>query len=157
MPALADYLQTHLAGAYAGADLLGRSAPGQRDPEIGAALRAIHEQVAEERDELRSIMAGLDIGESRLLVLVARTAERIGRLKPNGSLLHRTSLTDLVEVEALRDAVAAKIAGWQALLAIVDDVAQLDRVRLESLLEQGRTQHNRLTDVHAIVARRALV
>ena len=102
-------------------------------------------------------MAGLGIGESRLLVLVARTAERIGRLKPNGSLLHRTPLTDLVEVEALRDAVAGKIAGWQALLAIVDDVAALDRVRLESLLDQGRVQHNRLTDVHAIVARRALV
>jgi hypothetical protein len=154
--ALPNYLQAHFAGACAGADLFERSANGQRDPEVGQVLREIHSQVVEERETLRTIMLALRIDQNRVLTLAARAGERLGRLKPNGSLTKRTPLTDLVEVEALRDAVAGKIAGWDALLAVVDEYPELDRELLENLRQQGHAQHDRLRDVHAIVAARAL-
>ena len=156
MAALDDYLQTHLAGANAGADLFERSANGQPDREIADALREIHHQVVAELRELRQMMSALNVSENRLLIAGAKLAERAGRLKPNGSLLHRTPLTDLVELEALRIAVAGKISGWEALLSIVDDFDALDRDRLEALREQGRAQHDRLRELHALAANRAL-
>ncbi len=156
MAAIDDYLQAHLAGANAGSDLFDRSAKGTDDPQIGEALREIHHQVVAEVRELRQMMAALNVSENRLLIAGARLAERVGRLKPNGSLLHRTPLTDLVELEALRIAVAGKVSGWEALLAIADDFEVLDRDRLEALREQGRAQHDRLRELHAIAANRAL-
>ena len=49
--------------------------------------------------------------------LALRAGERVGRLKPNGHLVRRAPLSDLVEVEAGLDAVHAKACGWQALRA----------------------------------------
>lgn len=156
MKAIEDYLQGHYAGACAGVDLFARSARGQSDPEVADVLRELYEQVDADRQELLEIMTDLGITPNLLLTLAARAGERVGRLKPNGSLLHRTPTTDLVEVEALHDAVASKAAGWEALLAVVDDVPELDRARLELLRDGARSQLERLNDVHALVARRAL-
>lgn len=156
MTALAAYLQTHLAGSRAGIDLFARSAKGQLDPEIGKELRDIRREVIEERDQLQQIMQALDVDENLVRSTAARIGERVARLKPNGSLLHRTRLTDLVETEALRIAVSGKQAGWEALLTISDLVPELDRQQLERLVSQGKDQLERLGKLHAIVARRAL-
>ncbi len=157
MTGIEDYLQAHYAGACAGVDLFARSARGQRDQEIGDVLRELHEQIEADRESLRDIMRDLGVAPHVLLTIAARAGERVGRLKPNGSLLHRTPMTDLVEVEALHDAVASKAAGWKALLAVVDAVPQLERKTLEMLLDRANLQLDRLSDVHAVVARRALV
>jgi len=156
MEAIAYYVHVHLAGAAAGIDLFGRSGRAQTDREIGDVVLQIREQLIDERRSLRAMADRLQVGESSLLTWSARAAERVGRLKPNGDLLRRTPLTDLVELEAMRDAVAGKIAGWQALLAVADDYAGLDRAELDVLLDQGEEQHRRLTDAHAVVAARVL-
>ncbi|MFI5427898.1 hypothetical protein [Aeromicrobium sp. UC242_57] len=156
MTALAAYLQTHLAGSRAGVDLFSRSAKGQLDHEIGVALDEIRREVADERTQLQQIMSSLDVDENLVRSTAARIGERIARLKPNGSLLHRTPLTDLVEVEALRIAVSGKQAGWESLVAIADLVPQLDLDQLEQLVAQGKLQLERLGELHAVVARRAL-
>lgn len=156
MTALAAYLQTHLAGSRAGVDLFARSSKGQLDQQIGLALREIRHEVIEQRDQLQQIMQSLGIDENLVRSTAARIGERIARLKPNGSLLHRTALTDLVEVEALRIAVSGKQAGWEALLAITDLVPELDRQQIQQFVRQGEKQLQRLGELHAIVARRAL-
>lgn len=157
MPALSAYLQTHLAGSRAGVDLFGRSAGGQMDKDVGAALHAMREEVVSERDALQAIMASLDVDENLVRSTAARLAERIARLKPNGTLLHRAPLTDLVELEALRIAVSGKQAGWEALLAIADLVPELDAAQLTELVEQGQSQLERLGALHTTVARRVLI
>lgn len=156
MSAIAAYLQTHLAGSRAGVDLFGRSAKAQFDPAIGQALREIQREVIAEREQLQQIMDLFDVSENLVRSAAARLTERVSRLKPNGSLLHRTPLTDLVELEALRIAVSGKQAGWEALLAIEDLVPELDRTQLEQLAEQGRSQLDRLADLHTTAARAAL-
>lgn len=156
MSAIAAYLQTHLAGSRAGVDLFERSAKHQFNPEIGTALADIRREVLAERDTMQQIMAALGVEENLVRSTLARVGERVSRLKPNGSLLHRTSLTDLVELEALRIAVSGKQAGWEALLAIEDLVPELDRESLEQLVAQGTDQLARLADLHTIAARAAL-
>lgn len=156
MTALAAYLQTHLAGSRAGVDLFERSAKAQFDPQIGRVLMEIRGEVIDERQHLQKIMATFDISENLIRSAAARITERVSRLKPNGSLLHRTPLTDLVELEALRIAVSGKQAGWEALLEIQDLVPELDRAQLEQLVAQGQSQLDRLAEVHTTAARAAL-
>ncbi|RYY42300.1 MAG: hypothetical protein EON53_16330 [Actinomycetales bacterium] len=66
-------------------------------------------------------------------------------------------MTDLVELEAMRTAVAGKRAGWQALLSVVDVHPALDRAELEDLVAQAESQQDRLEQAHTQAAARALV
>lgn len=157
MDALTAYLQTHLAGSRAGVDLFARSAKGQLDEKVGLALDDIRRQVIDEQAQLRQIMRLLGIQENRVRSTAARLGERVARLKPNGSLLHRTPLTDLVELEALRIAVSGKQAGWESLRALCDHVPSLDSDQLDRLVEQGQAQLERLGELHSVAAQRALV
>jgi len=156
MRVIAHYLHTHLAGAAAGIDLFGRSGAAQLDDEIGDIVLQLREQLVDERRALLRMAERLGVGESTVLTTVARAGERIGRLKPNGDLLRRTPLTDLVELEAMLVAVGGKIAGWQALLSVADAHDGLDRAELDMLLDQGEDQQRRLAEAHAMVATRVL-
>lgn len=84
-----------------------------------------------------------------------QVGERVGRLKPNGSVLRRAPLSDLVEVEALLDAVHAKQAGWRALqvagLNVPTSVADL-----AELIRRADRQSAQLYELHEEVARRVL-
>lgn len=153
---LGRYIRTHLAGSNAGIRLFGRSGRNQFDPDIGAVVLEIAEQLVEERDYLQVLADLVGPGENLILSTGAAVGEKVGRLKPNGSLLRRTAMTDLVELETMRVAVSGKLAGWESLLAIVDDQAVLEREDVERFRDQAIVQLNRLGDVHAIAARRAL-
>jgi hypothetical protein len=154
---IAHQVHTHLAAAAAGVDLFERSADAQLDPDAAAVVREIHGELVDERRRLRRMAADLGVGESSVLTAAARVGERLGRLKPNGSLTRRTDLTDLVELEAMRTVVAHRRAGWQALMSVVDVHACLDREELQQLVAQSEDQQSRLADAHTRAAARALV
>ena len=82
--------------------------------------------------------------------------EVVGRLKPNGRLLSRSPLTDVLELEALRDAVAGKSAGWQVLRAVADSDPRLDTVLLDELYERAERQRGELEVLHLTVSRRCM-
>lgn len=84
-----------------------------------------------------------------------RVAERVGRLKPNGRLLRRSPLTDLVEIEGLLGAVSAKATGWQALHA-VEAPPWAAAVDLDELAARAASQLDRLRTIHRAVADRVL-
>jgi hypothetical protein len=155
MSDLARYMRTHLAGSTAGVNLFDRAASEMSEP--GASIiRRIHGELVEERIQLRAMMGVLGFHENPLFNAAARVGERIGRLKPNGSLLHRTPKSDLVELETMRIALAGKLAGWESLLAIVEDEPRLDRPELERLAEQAREQQEAVRILHRSAAKRAL-
>jgi hypothetical protein len=152
---LARYMRTHLAGSTAGVNLFDRAASEM--PEPGASLiRRIHGELVEERVQLRAMMDALGFHENPIINAMAKLGERIGRLKPNGSLLHRTPKSDLVELETMRIALAGKLAGWQSLLTIVDDEPRLDRRELERLAAQARQQQKAVRALHKAAAIRTL-
>src|SRR5690242_7256342 len=115
--ALRIYLQNHEAAARAGIDLCRRAAHNQRRQAHGPVLDDLCLAISDDRQRLLVIMRSVRVTPNPLLGVVAQAGERVGRLKPNGRVLRRAPLSDLIEIEALTDAVNAKRAGWHALAA----------------------------------------
>jgi hypothetical protein len=152
MDLLAHYVRIHLTGAAAGIELFGRGS-SLADATARETVAAIREELFGERDWLRGLAERLGTGEPTLARPLALVGERVGRLKPNGDLLHRTPLTDVVDLEAMHDAVSGKIAGWRALRQ-ADDL-RVPRSEVSGLLEQALRQRDDLSVLHEAAARRA--
>lgn len=156
MGQIGNYIQVHLTGAAAGIDLFHLSGRRITDAEIRQTVKEIHTQLVDERRRLVRMAEAVGSGDPKMLSILTRIGAQATRLGPNGNWLRRSSLTDLVVLETMRNAVAGKIAGWQALLTVVDDHEPLDRDELDWLLAQGERQHDQLTKAHKLVAARAL-
>ena len=82
-------------------------------------LRAVLEEagagIADDRRQLESLMAAIGARPSRLKQAAAGLAERSGRLKLNGTLVRRSPLSGLVELEGLELLLEASRALWRAL------------------------------------------
>lgn len=155
---LATYLRNHEAAAAAGQQLFERVARSHRDRDHGEELRQLAVAVADDLDLLRRLMTDLGIDHAPVRAGLLRITERLARLKPNGTLMRRSPLTDLIEVEALLDAVHAKAAGWDALRAA--DVGEDQRLgteqRVSHLAERADDQLDSLRRIHLAVAAESL-
>jgi hypothetical protein len=133
------YLNDHLAGATGGLELFRRaasSASGERRVQ----LDRLAEEVAQDREALLAIMAALDVPVRHYKVVAGWLAEKVGRAKPNGHLLTRAPLSDLVESEAMLLGVRGKAAGWQALRTIAEHDGRLDAEQLDRLVTRADEQ-----------------
>ncbi|UDY23291.1 hypothetical protein [Nocardioides sp. Kera G14] len=156
MSHLAHYMRTHLAGSTAGVGLFDRAA----DEHLGGAsdvIRRIHGELVEERATLRRMMAAVGVRENPISVMAASASERVSRVRSLARLVYDRSGTEHVELETMRVALAGKLAGWESLLAIVDQEPRLDRAELERLAQQARDQQQAIAELHADAARRALL
>lgn len=108
---LATYLNDHLAAAGAAVDLAGRQQGGVS----AQALARAREELSAERTLLLAAMSRLGVRPDRLKQAAARVGERAGRLKPNGGLLRRSALSDVVEVESLALLSAYNLAALRTL------------------------------------------
>jgi hypothetical protein len=158
--ALEIYLRNHEAAAQAGRDLFRRVAENQRSRPDAADLAKLASDVNEDLRRLRAIMSRAGINTDLLLGVAMRAGERLARLKPNGRILSRAPLSDLIEIEGLLDAVRAKWAGWHALLAAEPDLLQQQRIdptEIDKLRLRAESQIEILVRLHAEVAARLLV
>src|SRR4051794_31346229 len=144
---LSVYLNNHLGAAAGGVELFRRVARQHSATPDGDALSALARDVEEDRQSLRQMMARLDVSESVPHQALMWVGEKAGRLKPNGYLLSRSPLSDVIELEALRSAVAGKLSGWQTLRAISVRETRLDRKELETLIERANSQMGRLYEI----------
>lgn len=154
MTALEIYLQNHEAAARAGVDLCRRAAFNQRRQAYGPELKRLRRDIDEDRSRLRTIMTAVDAQPNPLMGVALQVGERIGRLKPNGRVLRRSPLSDLIEIEGLLDAVSAKRTGWHALAAADLPAEHADQVG--QLIERADRQLELLGTIHARVARSVL-
>jgi len=146
---LTIYLQNHEAAASAGTDLFARMSRSQRDRPWGPAVVDVAEEVAQDLRTLRGLLRSSGVRPDTVSSLALRAGERVGRLKPNGRLVRRSPLSDLVEVEAGLDAVQAKAAGWAALkVAYRSDPP----IHLDELVRRADDQIARMRSVHARVS-----
>lgn len=150
------YLNDHLAGANAGVTLFRRATASHRGSDIGAELVELTTQAEEDLDALRTLMHRLGIEENKAMTTLGRIGAELGRLKPNGFVVRRSPLSSVVELEALRDAVAAKIAGWQVLRAVAAHDNRVTREELETLLERAQDQAERLYQLHLRITEQLL-
>lgn len=138
------YLNDHLAGASAGMRLARRVAGAQRNGPFGRELEAIAGQIAEDRAALLGIMRDVSVTPRAVYAWTGRVAELVGRLKPNGRLVRRAELSDLVELEAMRLGVVGKLQGWAALAVAAESDPRLDGERLRALESRAKSQADML-------------
>ena len=140
------YLRNHAAAARAGHDLIRRTAASQRHRPYGEDLRQLVVESQEDLDALDGLMRRLGVRADRVAATALRLGERVGRLKPNGRLVRRSPVSDLVELEGVLSGLQLKAAGWRALL--VAGVADRDELDVADLLARAERQLERTTTVH---------
>jgi hypothetical protein len=145
---LALYLRNHDAGAHAGAGRFAEAARQHRDATTRAALTRLRYEVEQDQDALASVMQALGVPPSRLQRALGVLGERAGRLKPNGALLRRPPITDVIELEALVLGVSGKLRLWHALDELSPVLPELDHIDLYSLAARARDQLGRLDVLH---------
>jgi hypothetical protein len=150
---LSTYLNDHLMGASAGVDLFKRVAGGYSDHDTRGELSELADEVADDRDSLLEIMAQLDIKPQTHRMIAGRLVEKIGRLKMNGTVLKRSPLTDLIELEGLRIGVEGKLAMWRALQAGLHD-DRLVPSEIGALIRRAEDQIERLEALRLSAAQR---
>lgn len=134
------YLNDHLAGSTAGAELARRVANSEQVPAAREAMQRFATDVAEDRRALLDIMADLKVPVRGYKVYAGWIGEKAGRLKFNGRLRDRSPLSSLEELELLRLGVQGKAAGWRTLRALADRDRRLDSGRLDELMHRARRQ-----------------
>ncbi|WUH98353.1 hypothetical protein OHR68_33375 [Spirillospora sp. NBC_00431] len=146
---LGIYLNDHLAAAAGGVDLARRLAQGYSRSDDAERLGRLADDIAADRGALLSIMRSLGCPIRRYKSLAVWTAEKVGRLKLNGGLLHRSPLSDVVELEALSLGVTGKLAGWRTLLAVAEQEPGLDIGQLRMLQTRANDQLTVLEQLRA--------
>ncbi|WP_371483184.1 hypothetical protein [Kitasatospora sp. NBC_00315] len=147
---LGIYLNDHLMGAFGGTELARRIAQEQSPGD----LQRLAADIAEDRDDLVRMMRRLGVPVRRYRQWLGIAGERLGRAKLNGRLLHRSPLSDLVELEAMRTGVEGKAALWRALRPLAGAGGPLGPAELDRLADRARSQAATLEAHHASVSAR---
>jgi hypothetical protein len=142
--ALTIYLNDHLAGSTAGVELARRAARKNRSTPYGPALEELAGEIARDRDALEDVMTRLGVRRDRLKILASWSAEKAGRLKPNGELLRYTPLNRLEDLELLLLGVGGKLALWRALRRTHGADPRLVDVDLDELIQRATAQRRRI-------------
>jgi hypothetical protein len=145
---LSVYLNDHLTGAFGGSALARRMARTHPDPARASALHRLAQDVEQDRNDLVRIMNRVDVPVRHYRTWLGLAGERLGRLKPNGTLVRRSPLSDLIELETMRAGVEGKTALWRALRAVADEDARLDPVELDRLTRRAHEQARLLNAWH---------
>jgi len=152
---LAIYLNDHLAGAALGVELARRLRSSNRgDAEMGEPLAEICAEIEADRETLIRLMERLDVERNQVKPALARFAERLGRLKPNGQLRGYSPLSRMLELEVLSSGIGGKVQLWNALEERFGE--SLDGFDFHALAERADRQGQRVEDLHLSAARRAL-
>lgn len=149
------YLNDHLAAATGGVELARRLRSSNRDDaELGAPLAQICGEIEADRETLARLMERLEIGRHPIKPLLARAAERLGRLKLNGQLRGYSPLSRVLELEVLAAGIDGKARLWNALEQRFGE--SLDGFDFRQLSQRAEGQGRRVEELHAAAARRAL-
>jgi hypothetical protein len=152
---LSIYLNDHLTGATGGLELFRRAAAGF-DGDAGEELARLRDEVQEDREALLTLMRRLGISENLAMVTLGWIGEKLGRFKPNGYLVRRSPLSNVIELEGLRVGVHGKLCGWQVLRAATIDDDRVATAEIEALIERAEDQQARLYKLHVQAAQRHL-
>jgi hypothetical protein len=146
---LGIYLNDHLAGATLGVELVRRARKAAEADDLKAFLARLEIEIAADRETLARIMRALGIEQARYKVWAGWLGEKAGRLKANGSILRRSPLSDLVELEGLHLGVSGKLDLWRALERTAN--SELERFNIPQLIARAETQQREL-QVHRLAA-----
>ena len=153
---LAIYLNDHFAGSVAGVALARRCLNNNEHSELGAVLRALVAEIADDQATLSRLMTELSIPRSKAKIAAAWTAERVGRLKLNGRVTGYSALSRLVELEGLSVGIEGKRLLWLVLAKVRATDQRMAERDFEALAERARTQREKLEPYRQAAAVEAL-
>jgi len=152
---LAIYLNDHLAGATLGVELARRLRSSNRgDAEFGEPLAQICAEIEADRETLIRLMERLSVDRNPVKPVLARLAERLGRLKLNGQLRGYSPLSRVLELEVLATGIGGKLQLWNALEQSLGE--SLDGFDFHALAGRADDQGQRVEDLHLKATERAL-
>jgi hypothetical protein len=152
---LAIYLNDHLAGATLGVELARRLRSSNRgDGEFGEPLAQLCAEIEEDQRTLVRLMEQQGVGPDPVKPMLAKIAEKLGRLKLNGRLRGYSPLSRVVELEVLSGLVGGKLQLWNALEQSFGE--SLDGFDFHDLAARADSQGQRLEDLHLAAAQRTL-
>jgi hypothetical protein len=149
------YLQDHLAVATGGLQLARRARGSNRGTPYAKPLARLADEIDQDRRALESVMRELGFGGDRAKNVAVWTAEKFGRLKPNGRLTSYSPLSRMIELEGLIAGVSGKLTLWRTLHELAESEPRLDRDRLARLIERGEHQRALLDELRARAAAEA--
>jgi hypothetical protein len=141
---LSIYLDDHWAGAGAGSSLANRLAAENEGTQWYADIRRVADAIDEDQRTLRRLRETYAGGGFSVKRALAQGAERVGRLKLNGSLIGYTPLARVLELEALIAGVKSKRLLWRSLRRT--DAAQ--SVDLDHMESRAKEQLDMLISIH---------
>jgi hypothetical protein len=152
---LAIYLNDHLAGATLGVELARRlRSSNQSDAEFGEPLGQLCAEIEEDQRTLTRLMEHQGVGTDPVKPVLAKVAEKLGRLKLNGRIRGYSPLSRVVELEVLSGLVGGKLQLWNALEQSYGE--SLDGFDFHDLAARADSQGQRLEDLHLAAAQRTL-
>jgi hypothetical protein len=116
---LSIYLNDHLTAVTAGTEVAGRSASNNEGTPLGGFLNEVRSALDAERAVLIELMERLGLRRDRVKESAGWAAEKVGRLKMNGSFLRYSPLSRITELEALLLTAEATAAMWRALAELL--------------------------------------
>ena len=147
------YLNDHLGGATMGVELF-RRASRSAQGSVKTQLQELTTEVERDRESLRTLMGTLAVPVHRYKVVGGWVLEKAARLKPNGRLLRRSPLSDLIELEGLLLGVQGKAAGFRTLRRLAD--TRLQAGTLDELIARAEQQVNTLEQLRIHTATHVL-
>lgn len=151
---LGIYMNDHLMAATGGIELVSRMVGSHRGKKYEPHLQQLLAELREEKAAHLKMAATLGIPVRQYKQLASWVGEKFARMKPNGRLLSRSPLSDLVEFEFIATAVLAKRAGFETLREVAEADTRLDKQLLDRLIRQADAQHEWLSEARREVAAR---
>lgn len=132
---LGTFMQENLGVLIVNQRLAERCRGSNPSGPLGGFLAALGEELENERAALEATMRSKSVRPKRLKNAVLAAAERLARLKPNGTLLSYSDLSRVYELHGLCLLTEHRIFLWQTLAALSDT-----RVRAELMDARARQQ-----------------
>ena len=152
---LAIYLNDHLAGATLAVELARRlRSSNQGDAEFGEPLAPLCAEIEEDQRTLTRLMEQRGVSPDPVKPVLAKVAEKLGRLKLNGRLRGYSPLSRVLELEVLSGLIGGKLQLWNALEQSFGE--SLDGFDFHDLAARADSQGQRLEDLHLAAAQRTL-
>jgi hypothetical protein len=147
------YLRDHHAAAVAGTELAKRSAKSNAGTPFEDLLTELRDETLEDLRSMEQIMARLGITSAKGKDGALWIAEKLGRLKLNGSLISYSPLSRVIEIEGLVLNAQGVKGVWSALRDL--EHPALDADELERLEDRADDQIRRLTEARREAVRLA--
>jgi hypothetical protein len=151
---ISTYLNDHLAGSHLAVEILEYLA--SETPSLNSAFTSLREEIEEDREQLKSLMAKQNIEESRVRKASGWIAQRLLELKLEVDDEDKGSLRRLERLEALAIGIDGKIALWRALNEASRANTELGGLDYDRLIRRGQDQRARVEGLRLQAAREAL-